>query len=717
MINKEKALSVIERLFPHKVLKGDLGFDGIIKILEAKAYFPRLETDRCIDLWTFCESNKFDISSIARLSSIETLGFKIDKALEESGLLTREFSPLNREFRDEVFFDISSTTLPRRLSRGYILDKFSIDREFLDAVIGTYKKKRGLNLRKSPNAQTSLDFYNRTVFYADSSSPGSNETQAAKLQQEFSSVLRAIVIAETVGSQERYKQVLGNPTLAKLLKLQVVLVTDAVFKSVGLPVKKESISADFKKSYVWGRTHEEVLDNISALSAAVAKTVDAVDLESLFQKAYAAQIDKKKMTYINNRDTVDYTSLNQALYDERSRVIDEINSSVRIDDVIRDFGGVEILKDGSNFKSHCVSPDHDDKDPSLKISTAKNVCNCYSCGFGGNMFTVVQGIKGISFPEAVDLIADKYNINTNYEFIKEQFKSNNNKDALVRSILTKYGKKITDAEYSGLLDMDIRKLKKYDYEKQYEVEKEEVYTIKQKPEPRVDEKREQNSYIFTSDDVQNNQAAMEYLTGVRGYKEIPPGMKVMNCKYKYLDKKITTHHLVGFINMKNGTDGKYYSGESVGKARSIGEKALTVLNEENLKKENPNFVTTESQWDYGAFYNDPIGKRVIENSVVVILNGTSMADSAAQFINEHKGHYSGLIILGQADNPNQKAMNRIVFGTAISKHTHLWYTDEEVEAKADGNDLLRAGVTLSERFSQNLSVFERDVEIPQTNLV
>lgn len=60
-------------------------------------------------------------------------------------------------------------------------------------------------------------------------------------------------------------------------------------------------------------------------------------------------------------------------------------------------------KRGKNYKAIC--PFHDDHDPSLAISTDRQIFKCFVCGTGGNVFTFVQKIEQISFVEAVVKVA------------------------------------------------------------------------------------------------------------------------------------------------------------------------------------------------------------------------------------------------------------------------------------------------------------------------
>ena len=71
---------------------------------------------------------------------------------------------------------------------------------------------------------------------------------------------------------------------------------------------------------------------------------------------------------------------------------------------------VKLLKHFGIFepedKYKLVCPFHDDHDPSLSISTDKQIFKCFVCGTGGNVFTFVQKIENISFLEAVCKVAE-----------------------------------------------------------------------------------------------------------------------------------------------------------------------------------------------------------------------------------------------------------------------------------------------------------------------
>lgn len=65
---------------------------------------------------------------------------------------------------------------------------------------------------------------------------------------------------------------------------------------------------------------------------------------------------------------------------------------------------ITLEKKGKDYKAIC--PFHNDHDPSLSISTDKQIFKCFVCGTGGNVFTFVQKIENISFLEAVCKVAE-----------------------------------------------------------------------------------------------------------------------------------------------------------------------------------------------------------------------------------------------------------------------------------------------------------------------
>jgi len=86
--------------------------------------------------------------------------------------------------------------------------------------------------------------------------------------------------------------------------------------------------------------------------------------------------------------------------------INEIKERVNIVDVIGQY--INLKKSGKNYKGLC--PFHTEKTSSFIVSPDKGIFHCFGCGVGGNVFNFLMKFKGISFPDAVRLLADKTGI-------------------------------------------------------------------------------------------------------------------------------------------------------------------------------------------------------------------------------------------------------------------------------------------------------------------
>lgn len=86
--------------------------------------------------------------------------------------------------------------------------------------------------------------------------------------------------------------------------------------------------------------------------------------------------------------------------------LSEIKNTVDIVDIISDV--VTLKKTGKNYIGLC--PFHSEKTPSFTVSPEKKIFHCFGCQAGGNVFTFIMKNEGISFPEAVRMIAAKCGI-------------------------------------------------------------------------------------------------------------------------------------------------------------------------------------------------------------------------------------------------------------------------------------------------------------------
>lgn len=86
--------------------------------------------------------------------------------------------------------------------------------------------------------------------------------------------------------------------------------------------------------------------------------------------------------------------------------INQIRQAVDIVEVISDY--VQLKKQGRNYFGLC--PFHGESTPSFSVSIDKQIFHCFGCGAGGNVFSFLMELEGISFQEAASKLAAKANI-------------------------------------------------------------------------------------------------------------------------------------------------------------------------------------------------------------------------------------------------------------------------------------------------------------------
>ncbi len=102
--------------------------------------------------------------------------------------------------------------------------------------------------------------------------------------------------------------------------------------------------------------------------------------------------------------------------------IEDLKNRLDIVDVIGNY--LELKKSGANFKTTC--PFHSEKTPSFVVSPSKQIYHCFGCGAGGDSIKFVMEYEKLSYPEAVEKLAQTYNFPLKYRE-KSQTKQKNRK--------------------------------------------------------------------------------------------------------------------------------------------------------------------------------------------------------------------------------------------------------------------------------------------------
>ena len=87
-------------------------------------------------------------------------------------------------------------------------------------------------------------------------------------------------------------------------------------------------------------------------------------------------------------------------------ILDEVKRSNDIIEVISQY--ISLKRSGRNYFGLC--PFHNEKSPSFSVSPDKQIFHCFGCGVGGNVISFISKIEGIGFKEAIEVLAEKANI-------------------------------------------------------------------------------------------------------------------------------------------------------------------------------------------------------------------------------------------------------------------------------------------------------------------
>lgn len=108
--------------------------------------------------------------------------------------------------------------------------------------------------------------------------------------------------------------------------------------------------------------------------------------------------------------------------------VQRIIDAADIVDVVSDY--VRLKRRGSGYIGLC--PFHNERTPSFSVSKSKGLCKCFSCGKGGSPIGFIMEIEQVSYPEALRLLAKKYNIEIEeHELTAEEKERENTRESLM----------------------------------------------------------------------------------------------------------------------------------------------------------------------------------------------------------------------------------------------------------------------------------------------
>ena len=88
--------------------------------------------------------------------------------------------------------------------------------------------------------------------------------------------------------------------------------------------------------------------------------------------------------------------------------VDRVQEASNLRDVISQYS--QLKQSGNGYMGRCPFPDHAEKTPSFSLSESKQVYHCFGCKKSGNIFSFLRDYNGMSFPEAVEYLAERASI-------------------------------------------------------------------------------------------------------------------------------------------------------------------------------------------------------------------------------------------------------------------------------------------------------------------
>jgi DNA primase len=98
--------------------------------------------------------------------------------------------------------------------------------------------------------------------------------------------------------------------------------------------------------------------------------------------------------------------------------IENVRNLSSIEELFSDYAKVK--RKGSDV--FVVCPFHSEKTPSLHVEPERGVFYCHGCGASGDIFTIPMKLEGLGFIDAVQYVADRFNINVDNDLGDEENK-------------------------------------------------------------------------------------------------------------------------------------------------------------------------------------------------------------------------------------------------------------------------------------------------------
>jgi DNA primase len=86
--------------------------------------------------------------------------------------------------------------------------------------------------------------------------------------------------------------------------------------------------------------------------------------------------------------------------------VEDVRAAADIVKIVSDY--VQLRKAGANMMGLC--PFHQEKTPSFAVHPGKQIFHCFGCGVGGDVFKFIMLVDNLTFPEALERLAEKVGV-------------------------------------------------------------------------------------------------------------------------------------------------------------------------------------------------------------------------------------------------------------------------------------------------------------------
>ncbi len=107
--------------------------------------------------------------------------------------------------------------------------------------------------------------------------------------------------------------------------------------------------------------------------------------------------------------------------------VEEVKKKTDIVELVGQY--LELKRAGINYSCRC--PFHQEKTPSFMVSPERQVFRCFGCGESGDAISFLQKMEGLSFPEALKILADRAGVQLQFSNSKEMTRAKSDKEKVL----------------------------------------------------------------------------------------------------------------------------------------------------------------------------------------------------------------------------------------------------------------------------------------------